>query len=153
MFDGHTGKEALILCHMGVESVLVRHPEKRDRGQVPAVHTFEPNRTINAWGDQKRTQKSIQEFDLEGSGEDLGRGQAEQNRKVDNPLLAGLQNKICRGEKGLAPIIENRDAKLRILRLVAVDEVEFCLKPASETDVGDSIRMFPQRSRLPPRGD
>ena len=77
VFDGHPGKKALILCHMGVEGVLVRHPEKRKCGRVPALHTLEPNRTINAWGDQKRTPESIQEFDLEGSGEGLGREQAE----------------------------------------------------------------------------
>ena len=60
VFDGHTGKEALILCHMGVEGVLVRHPEKRKRGRVPAIHTLEPNRTINAWGGgQKRTRETF----------------------------------------------------------------------------------------------
>ena len=74
IFDGHPGKEALILCHMGVESVLIRPPEKRNRDRVPAIQALEPNRTVDAAGDQVRAEKSIQDLDLKGAREQLGRG-------------------------------------------------------------------------------
>ena len=45
IFDGHPGKEALILCHMGVESVLIRPPEKRNRDRVPAIQALETDPT------------------------------------------------------------------------------------------------------------
>ena len=63
--------------------------------------------------------------------------------------LRDSKTKSTEASAVLPLIVENRDAKLCVLRLVAVDEVEFCLKTGPETDVGDSIRLLPQRSRLP----